>query len=601
MQDKLLGLEHRVAQLEDELTQLRQVVADMDTRLQLGASISHERLGSRKSGTEKATKSEAILSWAGNAALLPRIATVCFVMVLALALRTSTDNGLIDQQIGTLLGMVYAAALMVNGWFLYRKDNLQAPVLTASGAFLMFSVVVETQALFKSLPPTSAYLVLMVTGGGMAYISHRFQKAMPIIIGTLLMCLGGVVIDYPTPIFSYLTPLLLFANILGFYATRLKRCSWLRWFVLIVTVFMLQLWAFKLGIYLIKDMAPPEPLSLYWFFPVMIVFGCAFIASSYFGIVRSQDRNSSFDYAVPTLSAFWIFWACHYVVARSNGGMIGLGLVAVAAAIGHYWISFGLAKRQEKSAQGINTFALAGSVWLVSGLALWGEDPVFTLPLVSFTAFGLSYMGYKWHSGATRVTSYMLQAYVLLAMVWLLHDSPSGVHYMATILACGAVSLTALFHYYWLRRNPARENTLFFTRYDKKDLSGVLVLLCGLIAGFYQARSMLYELLHAIPGNQENTFICAQSILINSAVIVLMAFALRLKSRELRNVAILVTVLGAGKVFMIDLFSTSGIPLVLSVLSFGLVASIESIILTRWPKEPDTRRTETETGGSEEA
>jgi hypothetical protein len=577
------NLEQRVALLEHELTQLRQVVADLDNRLQAGASLKQKKVKERGADDGGTTKSEAILSWAGQAALLPRIATICFVMVLALALRTATENNLIDQQVGTLVGMLYAAVLIVNGWFLYRKESLQAPVLTLSGAFLMFSVVVETQAVFDSLPPIPAYLILMLTGGCLAYISHRFQKALPIIVGTLLMCLGGVVIDYPTPIFSYLTPLLIFANLLGFYATRLKRCSWLRWFVLVVTVFILQLWAFKLGIYLIKDLEPPEPLSLYWFFPIMIVFGCAFVASSYFGII-SKERSSSFDYAVPTMSAFWTFWACHYVVARGSHGMAGLGIVSVAAAIAHYWICFGLANRQEKSAPGINTFALAGSVWLVSGLALWSEDVVFTLPFASLTAFGLSYMGYKWHSGATRVTSYLLQGYVLLAIVWSLHSQPSGFNYMATILACGAIALTALFHFYWLRRNPARENTIFFSRYDKKDLSAVLVLFSGLIAGFYQARSMLYEFLHILPGNQENTFICAQSILINAAVVVLMVFALRLKSRELRNVAILVTVIGAGKVFMIDLLSTSGIPLVLSVLSFGLVALTESFILARWQK-----------------
>jgi len=593
MQEQQLGLEQRVEQLENELTQLRQVVADLDSRLQLGAAVKPKKAKLKGATGDGATKSEALLSWAGRAALLPRIATVSFIMVVALALRTSTENNLIDQQVGTLLGMIYAAFLVCNGWWLYRKESLQAPVLTISGAFLMFSVVVETQAVFESLPPTPAYLVLMLTGGCTAYISHRFQKALPIIVGTLLMCLGGVVIDYPTPIFSYLTPLLVFANVLGYFATRLKRCSWLRWFVLVVTVFILQLWAFKLGIYLIKGLEPPEPLSLYWFFPIMIVFGCAFLASSYFGII-GKERSSSFDYAVPTLSAFWTFWACHYVVARSaeGSGMAGLGIIAVAAAIGHYWVCFGLGKREERLTAGINSFALAGSVWLTSGLAMWSEDIVFTLPIASLVAFGMSYKGYQWQSGATRLTSYLLQAYVLLAIAWGLHDNPSGFNYMATILACGAVALTALAHYYWLRKNPARENTIFFTRFDRKDRTAVLVLLGGLIAGFYQARCMLYEFLHIFPGNQENAFICTQSILINTAVVVLMTFALKLKSRELRNVAILVTVLGAGKVFMIDLLSTSGIPLVLSVLSFGLVALTESLILARWQKiekgaEPD--------------
>ena len=38
--------------------------------------------------------SEEVLGWASRNAVLPRLATVCFLMVIALILRTITDSGL---------------------------------------------------------------------------------------------------------------------------------------------------------------------------------------------------------------------------------------------------------------------------------------------------------------------------------------------------------------------------------------------------------------------------------------------------------------------------------------------------------------------------
>ncbi len=58
--------------------------------------------------------------------------------------------------------------------------------------------------------------------------------------------------------------------------------------------------------------------------------------------------------------------------------------------------------------------------------------------------------------------------------------------------------------------------------------------------------------------------------------------AYRLKRGEIRNVAVLVTIIGALKVFVIDLFGARGIPLVMSVLSFGIAAALGSVILGKW-------------------
>ena len=88
--------------------------------------------------------SEEVLNWASRNALLPRLATLCFLMVVALILRTITDSGTIDKLIGSGIGMGYAAILMFAGWYKYRENSLLAPIITASGVILMSAIVVET-------------------------------------------------------------------------------------------------------------------------------------------------------------------------------------------------------------------------------------------------------------------------------------------------------------------------------------------------------------------------------------------------------------------------------------------------------------------------
>src|SRR5512138_878671 len=95
-------------------------------------------------------------------------------------------------------------------------------------------------------------------------------------------------------------------------------------------------------------------------------------------------------------------------------------------------------------------------------------------------------------------------------------------------------------------------------------------------------RIIVYQLLPALGGDPVIVFRCSQSIIINLAAIGLIVTASVLRHRELRNVAILVLLVGGVKVFLYDFIGTKGVPLVLSVLSFGLAAALQSIILGRW-------------------
>ncbi len=64
---------------------------------------------------EPADVSEEVLNWVGRASLLSRVSTLCFLLVVALVLRTITDSGLVNKLVGSVLGMGYAAGLMAAG------------------------------------------------------------------------------------------------------------------------------------------------------------------------------------------------------------------------------------------------------------------------------------------------------------------------------------------------------------------------------------------------------------------------------------------------------------------------------------------------------
>ena len=99
----------------------------------------------------------------------------------------------------------------------------------------------------------------------------------------------------------------------------------------------------------------------------------------------------------------------------------------------------------------------------------------------------------------------------------------------------------------------------------------------------------LYQAIQLLPAaDQRDAFRCSQSVIINSSVIGLIVFAYLRRNREIRNVAIFVTLIGGIKVFLYDLLGTHGLPLVFSVFSFGLAAAVESLALGKWSKDtPD--------------
>jgi hypothetical protein len=542
-----------------------------------------------------AKKPDGIVAWAGSSALLPRISTLCFVLVVALALRTVTDSGVIEKHVGSLLGMVYAAAIMLIGWFRYRKGSSIAPVFSISGALLMFSIIIETHTRFGSLTTAPAYLLLLGTGVGMAFTGRTAKSLAPTVAGTLGMALAGVALNFPVPSLPLLAVLLLAANAMALASALDLKRDWLRWVLFALTGVVMQIWAFRVKVVLLDPDFPSPYLFPYWFIPAVAVLALFFFGSAFLGMYRiHRERKLAFDYVAPAASAFVFFTAAQHVAIPLWESGVGLGVTGVVAASALLGIASFMVRGKRLSALEFNSFTFAAVVLLVLALSAATGAVLAAVPLLSAAAFHLAIISDRWQSGGTRVISYLMQVFVALALASVLAAGQAGVPLLLGIAASGTVAVVGLLHYRWSRRKSPPADSVVFSRIDKRDLGGVSLLFASLTGWFFLYRVGVYNFLLSTGGGKEigNAFSGAQSLLINAAAIGFFVLAYVSRNRELRNVALLITLVGAAKVFLYDLVGVEGIPRVLSVFSFGFVAAAASYVLGRWQKAPPPGKSE---------
>lgn len=582
MSDRVSFLEARVEELTSELRNLTVRVEEMSVQLGM-ASPPVARTPSKPRpvfSTEPESASEEILSWAGEKSLLPRLSTLCFVLVLALVLRTLTDSDIVGKQIGSFIGMGYAVLLIGVACAMYLKRSPLAPVFAISGPALLAIIVLEVHARFASLPTMPAYGVLIAAGIATAVIGYVFRVAIPVIVGTLGLCLAGAAIDYPNPFFPMLGMLLLTANLLGTFATRLHRCSWLRWILLAVTLFMQVLWATKLGIALRGASPVPPSLATTWFLPTIALFMVTFVATSLLGILKSgQDKISRFDLALPTINAVWVFLSAAYVVSAMGTSLAVHGFAGIAAALGHLGVCVWLAGQSPERARGASAFALAGSALLAMALPLALNNAIMPPVLLSGTAFGLAFIAHRWQRGGVRAVSYILQGYACFVFLALHRVKPAESLTIIAAVAAALVSAIALTHHRWCRTHGPPLDSKLFSRFDKRDFSASLVLMGALAAAFCALRSGAWL---ALGSTAAPAFHSAQTVIITTAAAGLMVVAFVRRNKELRNVAIVITLVALVKVFFHDLMLMRGMPLVIGIFSFGIAAAVQSVVLGRW-------------------
>ncbi|MDT8442152.1 MAG: hypothetical protein RQ723_10870 [Desulfuromonadales bacterium] len=578
------SLEKRVADLERQVTELREALKAHDTTARLPAETAPRR---EKVLPQTAQGSEEILSWVDKSYILPRVATTSFIIVVALALRTAADSEALDRQLGSFLGMLYAFGLIVYGWFAYRRDDMQAPVFTLWGAFLMSAVVVEAHRVFDTVPAEMAYLTLLATGAVTTVMSRMNRVALPVFAGTLGMSFGAFAIGYPSPHFPYLAMALILANAFAAIATRLLRASWLRWLLLLLTLFMVQIWSLKLAIYLGKltpDLLDP---TIRGFFAATSILAVTYAVLAFLGVRGIiQEKVSKFDILLPILTVLWFAPAGLYVTRLGLADPALFGWLGSVGGIGLVLAGLWLATRQTGGALGATPFSIAGGLLLIltAPAALGHTLPAYAL--TALLALGLARISSRQSSVGLRLSSYLLQLLSCLALVLTLSSSELVSPSLLGALSSALLAAIAFVHYAWAKSHPpAVSDESLADRINKQDRWGSSLLIAALLSSFYACRVGLYQLLDLLHLARPAYFSGAQSVMINLTAAILFALGLLRRDKELRNVAIIVTLIGGAKVFILDMMALKGVPLLLGVFSFGMVAALASFVIGRWQKE----------------
>ena len=536
---------------------------------------------------------EGVLKKAGTGSLLPRVAAVCFALVIALILRTITDNEIINTQFGSMLGMGYAAALIIGGWWLYSRQSRLAPVFPACGLLLLFSIVLETHARFQSLSAVMAYVILFAAGAVVITLGLRYRASFQLCIAALGGGLVGMSIDFPYPLYPMLALVLFGGCVAAYIASRERLCPSLRWTTLgLIFVFWL-FWAFKLNVPAACDEPTAALLHLNWFLPLLFVFWAFYAVTNILRMATDNEDLGFFESLLPTVTGVGAFLAAWSVMIPWFRSTLWLGIVGVLAALLHVAAGGWLASRNKEGAIGSTTYTFAGVILLSLGLAAIFSNLLWAVPALSVAAYLLARVANRWQSGGIRCTSYLFQ---LAAGLIALSSGVVAADLASPLiggLVIGTLMTMSFLQYRWCRKHtPPAMHSAFFSWLDKKDFSAVILLLTGLISGFFLLRLGLYQLLARTTADFEYMFRGGQTVFINLGAVFLLLVASSRKNNEILTVAIVVGLLGMLKSFVFDLFGIKGMALVFSVFSSGVVAAVGSVVSTRWQGKKEKVKSE---------
>lgn len=521
-----------------------------------------------------------------TSSLLPRIATVCFLLVVALILRTVTDNQIINTEVGSILGMTYAAILIIYGWRLYAKGSNLAPIFPGCGILLLYSIIIETHAHYKSLSSFEAYAILFIAGATIFALSIRHRASSLVCFGVPGTAAVAMAIDFPYPIYPILGLLLLASLIGASYAFKQLMCRYLRWFTLGLAFIFWLLWTSK--IQALYGTSEPNADLMYpaWFFPMLFLFWGAYLATVVLNVLKKDLQLGFFESILPTITAIGAFFAGHAAVNCMFQNTIWFYTTIVIIATLHLALAGWLAAQNREKASGANVFIFAGACLIVMTAANVFKNIGYILPILSASAFALALLSAYWKNEGIRITSYALQfvscvAAILSGAILVPTSSP-----LATGIAALSLCIFSLIQYNWTRTHaPDKSRSFFFADIDKYDNSAAVLLITGLLGGFFFFQFGLHQILSKMVADFAFQFKSGQSLIINIGAILLMFLAMKNRNKELIIIGAIVAIIGAGKVFIIDLFGIKGVPLVLSVFSTGVVAACGSVVMGRWQKK----------------
>lgn len=563
------SLRRRIDRLEQRLTALE------------GGTVVNVGAGAAKELPVISGDNEGFGDWLSRGAVLQKMAAGCFILVFALLLRTITDYGYVNARGGTFLGLVYVTVLVGIGCRLYQQRRLLAPVFAGCGFILLFAIVVESLNRFATLSSAAALSILLAALAAGSIMGLCFAAPRLLAVSVIGVALSGLAGGFPKVVFPAVGGLLLAANLVALFADRRGVSRNLKWWVTLFTLAFWSLWGFKIHMALNHG----QPLELFyvgWYLPLLLLFGGVYLAVSSEKFFRSAE-SGVYGAMLPSMTMLLLFLAGRVMVVNVWEAGTLFGGLAVMVAGAHILVGWRLSVRDAGNCGAIGGSMVAGALMLALGLPEFLGGLAWAIPGWAVVAYGLARLSGRCDNAVIRVISYLYQ--FLGFWVGLVSGvfTPKEGGVVASLTAALAVVLFSLAQYRWCRQHPPSAGSLL-SRLDERDHSAVLLLLGGLAGLYFLGAMLLDSVALATLADPGNTMRCGRSLLVNLGALVLLLLGSRHRLPELLWVAVALAVIGCLKVFLFDLFKGSGLPLVLSVLSFGVVAAVGSMIMGRWQR-----------------
>lgn len=589
------SVERRLEWMAEELLLLKEMVDDLSGRLtayeeegrKVAAGEMHHRHSPPPPVALAGVEAGETERERGGAGLwLSRLAATCFVLVVALVLRTVTDNGMVEKHLGSLLGSGYALALIAWGWRQYERRSRLAPVFPLCGVLLLLSIVYEAHAHFASLSNSAVYAILLAALLLALALGLRYRAPVLLYFGTLGPALVAVACDFPTVNAVWVAVFLLATALAGYLAERRRIDKALSWLALALVGIFWLFWGYKLS-YLLhhNGLAGAEKLGLRFYLPLLALFWLFYLYNALAHLLARSQPLGVLARLLPTLTLAGAFGLARLVVAPWPGGEDLLAALTLLGGGGYFLLAFWLVKKDPEAARGCKEYLVAGIVALLLALPELADSLAWAMLAWAAVAYGLFLLAERWRSGGVRVISYLL-ALVVGVAGGQLYPASLAKPALGMAAVAGLVAAITLWHYRACRMRPPEYDSEYFALFDRKDQSGVLLLLVGLLHGFNLLRLLVLLAFAAPQAASSGSFGCAQSVILNLGAVLLFLYGLRARRGEVLVVAVAVLLFGAGRVFLVDLFKAEGLPLVLSVFSFGVTAATASLVERRWRLRP---------------
>ena len=520
----------------------------------------------------------------GMSTLFGRAAVACFLLVVALVLRTLADSQWLSVDHGIWLGLGYAVLLSGAGWSLFRRRAGQAPTCCVTGAVLLGAVLLEGVFRHRVVPLPLAYTLLAAVAGGTGWALRERAATWTLwVVGAALFGAGGGLL-WAQPPLPWPLALVLVGNAMagrrdvGPGRVLFRAVAWL------VLMALWGVWGLELDVALRSGAAVPARLAPGWFGWLLGATLLYFLFSSALEAAHQPRRwLDAFDACLLPLTLGWVHGVGVWVLSRLEQRVHWLGWVELGAAclvLAAAWRLGQRAGERPQGTTGTGLLAVGAAVLLFLGLPL-AQGGVAAVALWAVAAQGLARLGQHWQSGGARVASYGLPV-AGCAYGWFAPGlAPGGPYGLTAGLVFAGAAVAAALQYGGQRRRAVPARSRFFATVDRRDDTGALPLLAAVGFGVLALRGALHPLLGAFLVDPAEALSSAQSVSLSLAALALIVVGQRRSAAQVRGVGVLVLAAAAVRVFGFDLLVSRGLPLVFSVLGFGVAAGGAALALRR--------------------